>query len=315
MNDFKILKLKIIKTFYFCLGLWVLFFSINSCRSSVKPDTIFWENDGLKLIGDLYTPRQTANGAGILFLHGSLPEGRNLLLYRLICENLAERGYYVFNLDQRGYGESEDPHKIENLKDLDFVGDATHAAEFFKSELLPESVKTIIMIGHSFGGGVALVAGMRSPEVDRVVSISPGRRITARFMSNGANGLEYVQKRKSHDMDLDEFIPLELVGPMLMSYNIEQFEDSALTKPVLFIEGAKEPFEDLEFTQRFLNTLHGPVDYIRIDEATHYFGTKEILGKWFLLDKGIVTLLVDKIDSWIRTEETSGKSLTPDHRG
>ncbi|MEI6971741.1 MAG: alpha/beta fold hydrolase, partial [bacterium] len=267
--------------------------------------TVRFQCNGLELAGDLYLPAGHRQGDAVLFLHGSTPLGRKHPLYPAICKALQARGFTVLNLDQRGHGESEKPAAIRTAADLDFVADAREAARAMLSGKVAGRVKNLIIAGHSFGGGVALVAGLREDCVGRVVSISPGRRINERILAAGREDtLAYVQKRKAEDMGLTEPIPLDLIRGMLEGFNIEQVAGCVVAKPLLIIEGTREDSEDLAFTSNFVASLTGPVQHSVIPKADHYFGVQGIVvgedKRLALVKTNFVGSIADLIDSWAR---------------
>lgn len=276
-----------------------------------------FECDGLTLVGDLHYPEGRAESTAVLLLHGSGPLGRRLVLYRELAERLCARGYLVLNLDQRAYGESDDPPRLESAGDLDFVGDAAKVADTLPQITRRSGIKRVVCVGHSFGGGVAVAAGLRSEAVAGMVSISPGRRMTERFFREGArDGLAYVRKRKSADMELATPMPIELVQPVLAAYNIEQIRGLRLPKPLLLIEGSEEPVDDLAFSRGLVATLGGPVEHVVIPGAGHYFGTsivKTETGKaWDVVDEALLATVVDHIASWLNRHPSS--AAFPDTR-
>jgi len=261
------------------------------------------EVSGYALEGDLYRPRWCFRApTAILFLHGSTPRGRRLALYPALCERLAARGYTVLNLDQRGHGASGGPRRVRSLQDVDFVGDARQVARRMP-ELIGRKPRALVVIGHSFGGGVAAAAGLTEPAVDRVVSISPGRRIEERFTPDAAQQLRYVQERRTRDLKLEEPLPLELVAPLLATYDIGQFRGAALAKPLLLIEGAREPRADLSYSRDWVATLTGPVTHVVLFGADHYFGAAvaetSAGDDWTIGKPEIVDALAETIDRWL----------------
>lgn len=259
---------------------------------------------GYELEGDLYLPRwRPWAPTAVLFLHGSTPRGRRLALYPSLCERLAERGYAVLNLDQRGHGASQGPRRVVSLDDVDFVGDARAVARRL-SEVLGRRPRRIVLAGHSFGAGVAAAAGLAEPAVNAVVSISPGRRIEERFTPEAPEQLEYVRQRRSRDMKLEEPMPLELIQPMLTQWDIGRFKGAALPKPLLLIEGAREARGDLAFSRELVATISGPITHIVLPEADHYFGAVVIAtptgDDWTIGRPDIVAALAETIARWLR---------------
>lgn len=128
----------------------------------------------VEIVGSLYGSGQ-GDGArpGVLLLHGSTPEGRRMGLYRIMAEALAERGYAVLAIDQRGFGESApaaEPHREDAY---DYVGDAVRALAYLAARPGVDSMR-LSVVGHSFGVGIALTAGLSDPRTQGIVIISPG---------------------------------------------------------------------------------------------------------------------------------------------
>ncbi len=266
---------------------------------------------GASLAADWHRPAAPAQGAVVVLLHGSVRPGRRLCLYEELSRRLCAAGYHVFNVDQRAYGDSPDPQSVRTADDLPFVPDAVAVCRDVR-RLAGRCPEGIVLVGHSFGGGVAVAAGRLSPLVTRIVSISPGRRMTERFFAPGAaNGLAYVQKRKSADMELAAPLPLDVVAPLLRTYNVEQFRGAVFDKPLLLIEGGDEPAEDLAFSRAWAASLSGPVTHLVIPGASHYFGTAVVerdgIDAWQVVDAAALDRLVSGIDKWIRT----GHAETP----
>lgn len=272
-------------------------------KSEMK--TIHFKCNGFELAGDLYLPAGHRSGTAVLFLHGSTPLARRHPLYTSLSEGLQRKGYTVLNLDQRGHGDSQKPSIIRTAADVDFVGDAREAARALLAGHIAGPVNSVIIAGHSFGGGVALVAGLREDSVSKVVSISPGRRIQERFLSPGHDQvLVYVQKRKTEDMGLKDLIPLDVIREMLADYDMEQIKGTTLKKPLLLIEGTKEKDEDIAFTSNVVASLSGPVQHTIIEKADHYYGI-QVVGtgadkRLALIKTNIVDSVVGLIDEWAR---------------
>ncbi len=277
-----------------------------SCRQPeehVSRET-FATADGLTLVGDLHLPRRH-NGIGLVFLHGSSPQGRRLYLYTQLCADLCARGYAVFSVDVRGYGESAKPPQLDRLESYDFVGDAVSALAHARSRVPADAVPDWFFAGHSKGGGIAVHAALRAPDVRGVVSISPGRRIRERFFApDGRGQIDYLERRKSDDMGLPSRIPRDLLEPILSSYDIGTLAGTTLPMPVLLIEGAREPAGDLAFSREWVASLGGRVQHCVLSGADHYFGTSVVEAdgtkQWRTTRPEVLATLLDTIDTWLR---------------
>lgn len=260
--------------------------------------------DGLTLVGDLHLPARH-NGIGLVFLHGSSPQGRRLHLYTALCAGLRARGYAVFNVDVRGYGESPPPPQLGRIESYDFVGDAVSALAHARRHVPAGEVQAWFFAGHSKGGGIAVHAALRAPDVGGVVSISPGRRIRERFFDpDGRRQIDYLQARKSEDMRLPAMIPHDLLEPILSSYDIGTLAGATLPLPVLLIEGAREPAGDLAFSRDWVASQGGSVQHHVLSGADHYFGTSVVeadgIKQWRTTRPEVLATLIDTIDAWLR---------------
>jgi len=104
---------------------------------------IFRGMNDIKLVGDIYGD---PSGDPVLFLHGG---GQTRHAWGGAAQVLAENGWYVVTLDQRGHGESEWPDQKDYSVDS-FTGDVRKVAATFN--------KLPALVGASMGGGSALVA-------------------------------------------------------------------------------------------------------------------------------------------------------------
>jgi len=274
-------------------------------RPPVRIRTLHIPVGEVTLEGDLFLPRHSARCPVVLLLHGSCPEGRTLPLYPALARELCRRGCVVLNMDQRGHGGSTPPPRIRAAADLDFVGDAVRVSEALVSLAGVKRPTAVVLVGHSFGGGVAVVAGLRSAAVTHVVGISPGRRLEERFLAPGREaGLAYAQRRKSNDMRLDQLIPLDVVAEVVRSYDIGQLRGRSLVKPLLIVEGALEPAKDLAFSEALAASMQGPVARHVLPNADHYYGfmqaTEDRGRQWIVSDEEVVDRLAHAIMQWLK---------------
>ncbi len=92
----------------------------------------------------------TKEGKDIILLHGW---GSNLNLFRALAKEL-ESNFNVYNLDFPGFGESDAPESVWGVEDY---------TTFIESFVAQNNISNPIIIGHSFGGRVALVYASRNP--------------------------------------------------------------------------------------------------------------------------------------------------------
>lgn len=89
----------------------------------------------------------------LIFLHGWRSEG---VVWRGVCERLHEHGHAMYALDLPGFGGSEISKTPQSLDDYALV-----AAEFMRTL----NLEGAIVIGHSFGGSVAIKLAAKYPSL------------------------------------------------------------------------------------------------------------------------------------------------------
>lgn len=136
---------------------------------------------------------QYGEGNDIVLLHGW---GQNIEMMRPIGDNFQNR-FRITILDFPGFGESEEPKEAWTIEDYELM-----LEEFLKKV----NVKKPIVIGHSFGGRVAIRYSARNPISKLVLFGSPCIRIQEELSLGvkilkklktlpGLNGLgEYMKK-------------------------------------------------------------------------------------------------------------------------
>ena len=113
----------------------------------------FFEANGIKL---KYIT--TGKGAPLLFLHGG---GVTALTYKKNFELLAKK-YHVIAPDIPCFGKSSIPSELWDFDDY---------ANFFSKFVDSLKLGKIILIGHSFGGGIALNLASKNRKISKLILI------------------------------------------------------------------------------------------------------------------------------------------------
>lgn len=262
-------------------------------------ETVVLSNaQGQTLYATLYRPEDTTNPIhpGILLLHGSTPAGRKLAMYRLIGRKLAEHGFAVLSLDQRGYGDSDDPRRLDRTEDFDFPQDARIALRYL-ANLHEVDAKQIYLIGHSFGGDVAIAASTDDPIAQKIVVIGPGRR----YAQRAEKELDHFRLRASEYMGISGKIPLDVFAQTFAAFPLEHHLDHFRTsqhKPLLLIDGSHENADDVRFLQQMFTAISESKQYYTLPEADHYVNITG-LGPFVVYDQHAVTQLIKVITQWL----------------
>ena len=262
---------------------------------------IAFQSQGLTLVGTVYGTGDTAIAKpGILLLHGSTPQGRKLGMYRILGERLAEKGYVVLAIDQRGFGESDDPPDVRRPESFDFVTDVKNGITYLTS-MAGVDPDRIYVVGHSFGGDVAMTAAAEEDRIRRLVVIGPGRRFMERGGTKEAPEMPYFKRREMRYMWLRQPIPtdvyLQYRTKLPIESHIDYFSEAAHV-PVLLIDGELEAEEDSEFLQRAYGAMAGEKAYVTLPGADHYANVAN-LGPLIVYDEQVVQELVQVIDLYL----------------
>lgn len=146
-----------------------------------KQEEVSISRDWGDLHGTLVVPDAGSDVAAVI-IAGSGPTNRNgnsilgLMSdsYSMLAQALERSGIASLRYDKRGVGASRyvNPEfKPENVRFEDFIEDAEACAEY----LGEAGFEKIVLIGHSEGSLIALIAAAETPTVDAVVSLSgPG---------------------------------------------------------------------------------------------------------------------------------------------
>lgn len=101
-------------------------------------------------------------GIPIVILHGW---GSSSKRWQMMKEQLEDRGYRVFVPDLPGFGESQSPSSPWSPEDY---------ANWFHQWSEEQTLSDFILVGHSFGGGIAVVFTARHPQkVRKLILVAP----------------------------------------------------------------------------------------------------------------------------------------------
>ncbi len=245
--------------------------------------------------GYFYSSNTEEESPAILLLHGSTPAGKQMGLYRLLAHRLSGLGYAVLTIDQRGHGKANTPNKIDSVEDLDFAADAMLALDYLKQRPEVDSRRSYLL-GHSFGGDVAITAGARQIGTNKILAYGPGRRYEERVQ----NELAYFCRRFTRYMKLDQLLPAELymqtIGSQLLESHLGTYATDSHV-PLMLIDGERESLKDRQFLSDVSSTLSDSVKYTTIPDADHYANVA-YFGRFVIYDRLAFELFLEEIADW-----------------
>ena len=260
-----------------------------------------FESAGVKIVGSLFKVKNSKKYPCVILLHDSSRWGRKLALYRILAKKLNEKGYIVLNIDMRGFGSSQDPTEIDTIEAWDFTEDVIQAISYLETdENVDES--QIFVVGHSFGGNVAIAAGVKDDRIKKIVAIGPGRRIKERVIAKDSPERDYFQRRFSKDIKLKRLVPINVIVAMNEAMMIDSYLDyfsGKYHKTLFLIDGELESEKDKEFLKNIYEQMKEPKKYITLSGTDHYCDTADIFGIVFY-NQELITELTGYIDSWLR---------------
>lgn len=112
----------------------------------------------IEIAGQRLHYEETGEGRPVVLMHGW---GCNHTTVRSIA-SVASRSHKVYNLDMPGFGSSPEPAGVWTIDDY---------TDFTESFLDAVGLKNPILIGHSFGGRVAIQLASRRQDIDSIVLV------------------------------------------------------------------------------------------------------------------------------------------------
>ena len=238
--------------------------------------------DLLRISAYLYEPQQRGKVKGsILLLHGNYPQGQSYPFYTLLAAALSEQNYRVMTIDFAGFGRSDDPFASALFSRYDLESE-TEVALSYLSKMNKEN-GNINVIGHSMGADPALHVGLRHPDVANIILLGPPRRVWERFHNPsdlaffwnwalqtrqeiyGKAGFppRYSQLHWQQDILKRDMVRLL---PSLQSQS---------HKPVLFVDGGREPIPDQVFLREYVQRVSWPCLAVTVSGVDHTTNVEE----------------------------------------
>jgi len=171
----------------------------------IQPVDGFVAANGLRLHYRRWSPFEEHSGLPpILLLHGLASAAH---IWNLVAPLLAEHGYSVIALDQRGHGESDKPDSGYDYATI--IADDISAIEALK-------IEKPLLVGHSWGASVALQYAATYPE-----------RVTALVLVDGASNQLSQRPGWSREQAIIDLAPPRFAGTPRETF-LSYFKSGAL---------------------------------------------------------------------------------------
>jgi dipeptidyl aminopeptidase/acylaminoacyl peptidase len=254
----------------------------ESLNPDIDPDDLvevevarFRSYDGVEIPGLLYRPRQASaadKAPALVWVHGG-PGGQSRIGYRTLLQYLANHGYVVYAINNRGssgYGKTFFQMDDRRHGDAD-LGDCVASKEFLINTGYVDPDR-IGIIGGSYGGYMVLAALAFRPDefavgVD-IFGVANWVR-TLKSIPPYWESFRLALYKELGDPSVDEEY-LHKISPLFHADNIN--------KPLLVLQGANDPrvlqVESDEMVEA-ARANGAPVEYLVFDDEGHGFRKKQ----------------------------------------
>lgn len=239
--------------------------SMSADSLSIKSiDNIYIKNEYGTVLGTLTVPKIDYRCPVVLLISGSGPTDRNMNSpmglktnsFLLLAEKLAENGIASVRYDKRGIGKSTSSEKAVKLTFDDYVKDAEAFISLLKKD---KRFSKVIVIGHSEGAGIGLIASINNIPTSFVsisgVSDNIGEtlrnQLSTRLPTSDFSQANEILDSLKHGKIYSKALSVILAKSGLFSENVQPFlissmkynftdEMSKLKIPILIINGTED---------------------------------------------------------------------------
>jgi esterase/lipase/1-acyl-sn-glycerol-3-phosphate acyltransferase len=227
-------------------------------------------------IGRPYLIKGRSREVGVVLVHGFLAAPREV---SDLAGYLGKQGLWVAVVRLKGHGTSPDDLALRSCDDWRESVDSGYAA-------LKMVCKKMVLVGFSFGGGLALDCAARNRHVSGVVAVSPPLRLqdfSTRFAPsldiwNRLMSAVHYKKGKREFLEITPEHPdinyrrLPVAGLAALEQFMSELEAklSNITTPALIIQSEGDPVVDPKGTRLLFEMLGSPQkEYRLFDSARH----------------------------------------------
>jgi pimeloyl-ACP methyl ester carboxylesterase len=235
--------------------------SPNSAQTKSKEEEMVLHAGEFKIYGTLKVPDTKGKVPIALFIAGSGPTDRNCNnpqmtcnTFKMLTDSLNNHGIATLSYDKRGIAQSVTKQKEEDLRFEDFVEDAKSWIDLLSQN---KRFSEIIVIGHSEGSLIGMIACVNNPKASKFISIAGvgssadeilkeqlSKRLEGQPITIKSQVFSYIDELKQGR--LLEDVPASLYAlfrPSVQPYMISWFkydppkEIAKLKIPILILQG------------------------------------------------------------------------------
>lgn len=247
MKKLRIIKFKVLLIAFL---IWLVTPESFAQNKTINPTEINFSHNGNLLHGYFYKAQGNSPFATVILLHGSVGQDGDIFN---LGESLSKEGFNVMTYNYPGFWKSEG--KITHESTLSSVQSAIN---FVKSEYSMQSFETdtsdIILLGYSYGAGMALLASTLDFSIKKVITIALGDlSLTAEQLDKNPNARtsfeQMVNRIQSNPTVGRGTTGKEYVEEMLNDrdkYDIKRYSEELAKKNLLFLVGWQDNRKRME---------------------------------------------------------------------
>jgi acetyl esterase/lipase len=252
----------------------------------IKMETaIYGMVDDVELTLDVYKPAASNTPLpAVILIHGGAGSFGDRSVESDRAHGLAANGYVAFNIDYRLLDGGKNPWPAQ-------LDDTQLAVRWIRANAQQYNVdpNRICSLGHSFGGQLAALLGVRDTSTDSKLALGEYSSRVACVVSI-AGGLDamhpYLDENVQAQMDLYGGAPSQTPAIHLDASPLAQV--TADSAPFLIFHGADDENTSVEESRAMVDALHRAgveVVYVEYPHATHFYWISffKITGSWDLV--------------------------------
>jgi pimeloyl-ACP methyl ester carboxylesterase len=253
----------------------------------IKKNKILVSKHKKPILYDVYFNETDKPQPIVIFCHG-YKGYKDWGPWHLVAQAFAEAGFCFlkFNFSHNG-GTMEQPIDFPDLEafaennfslELDDLGRILNFVES-GNENLPKNFSTISLIGHSRGGGIALIKAEEDPRIEKVAVWASVSDFKARFHEGTEafekwkkTGVAYVENSRTKQMMPNNFQFYKDFKANEERYTIKRAVENLKT-PLLILHGSEDPTVSIK-EAKAIHSWNPKSKLKIIDNANHVFGAK-----------------------------------------
>lgn len=218
--------------------------------------------NGVKLSTTLFLPHKLEINEYALFVN-CFTCSKNLHSTKHIAEQLVNQGFGVLSFDFTGLGDSDGEFKDSYFSNN--VSDVEDICTFMSNNYRAPS----LIIGHSLGGLISIVAASKIPDIKSVVTIGTPSTL-AHVTKHFSHGIKEVKEKGEITINIGGR-PFKINTDFVNDFLTKDIRTviSELNKPILILHSPADKIVEIENAEQLFANSKFPKSFISLDNSDH----------------------------------------------